>query len=188
MFVIAGGASTHQSNNIQSAIETNQAIGRLVFNHGLPSYVATFSFYNLYDPCASDDETASWISETNPSPQQFQALQQALQYDNHRKAKVVDKHNAHYILLPSSNHHQSMLAWAEVGPYAIEHKPIVGFSIEEAKSSKRVTLAGPESSFPSSTLEDLRSAGCDVQRFDRLTEPENSEKNHLNAANGVPQE
>jgi len=72
---------------------------------------------------------------------------------------------SHYVLLPMSNHRNLTQDWVNVGPFALAVKPVVGFSVGEAQFAERVTIIGHETDIPAAIEDQLRSAGCDVNRL-----------------------
>lgn len=69
---------------------------------------------------------------------------------------------AHYLLLPT--YEWGIADWHldVIRNYVKRHQPTIGFSPAEAKHAARVTVVGGPQSFPNSTIEALRTAGCDV--------------------------
>jgi hypothetical protein len=77
----------------------------------------------------------------------------------------------HYLLL----WHQNDSSWAEwdlrgaidyIGAFA----PTVGFSLEEAKAARYVTIVGNPNGVPAAAEQTLRAAGCQVERISGPTE------------------
>lgn len=188
ILIVSGGTSMKGKSNFESALETNLAIARFIFNQNLPSYVEAFSFDNLYDPCETSEGTSAWLSNSGQVTQALAALQRVRHNDKQRKSKAADKRYSHYVLLPARNQHQAMLAWAEVGPYVIEHQPQVGFSLEEARQAQRVTLVGSASGYDSTIVDDLISAGCEVHQFENASSLRTEANMNMHAQRGVAQE
>jgi hypothetical protein len=81
--------------------------------------------------------------------------------------KVID----HYMLF----WHRSATDWAEwdllgAMSYIALFKPVVGFSIEEAKQAAYVTIVGGVSGVPANAERILRATGCQVERIDGESE------------------
>lgn len=72
---------------------------------------------------------------------------------------------SHYLLLPS--YEWGIAEWHldVIRPFVIRHRPTIGFSLEEARHSERVTVIGGQGSFPEDDLDRLRAAGCTVERI-----------------------
>ncbi len=73
---------------------------------------------------------------------------------------------AHYLLLPSYDWGIADWHLEVIKPFIKNHKPTIGFSLVEAAQSTRVTLLGGPQEFSEDILEDLRTAGCIVERID----------------------
>jgi hypothetical protein len=71
----------------------------------------------------------------------------------------------HYILLPCYEWGVSDWHLDVVKPFVKKYQTTVGFSIEEAKHAARVTVIGNTQSVPEETIEQLRLAGCLVERI-----------------------
>jgi hypothetical protein len=71
----------------------------------------------------------------------------------------------HYILLPSYEWGVSDWHLDVVKPYVKKYQTTIGFSIEEAKHAARVTVIGNTQSIPEETVDQLRLAGCLVERI-----------------------
>ncbi|HSF83682.1 MAG TPA: hypothetical protein VLA49_20795 [Anaerolineales bacterium] len=72
----------------------------------------------------------------------------------------------HYLLLPMFDWGVSEWYLDAIRPFVIKHHPTVGFSPSEAAGANRVTVVGGEQLFAEQILEELRNAGC---RVDRIT-------------------
>ncbi len=71
----------------------------------------------------------------------------------------------HYLLLP--RYEWGVADWhLEVTrPFVLRHHPTVGYSLEEAKLAKKVTVIGGDQDFPSESITHLRNSGCDVEQI-----------------------
>lgn len=86
--------------------------------------------------------------------------------------KVIE----HYLLL----WHQGPDNWAEWDlisaiEYIGQFRPMVGFSVEEAKHAKYVTIVGGPGGVPGDTEKFLRAAGCQVERLGGRTQEETNQ-------------
>jgi hypothetical protein len=86
--------------------------------------------------------------------------------------KVID----HYMLF----WHKAAGNWAEWDfvsaiDYVSQFAPTLGFSIEEAKCAKAVTIVGGPAGVPAGTEEILRAAGCQVERLSGRTQEETNQ-------------
>jgi hypothetical protein len=73
---------------------------------------------------------------------------------------------AHYLLLPTYDWGIADWHLEVIKPFIKNHRPTIGFSLVEAAQATRVTLLGGPQEFPDDILEDLRTAGCYVERID----------------------
>jgi hypothetical protein len=72
---------------------------------------------------------------------------------------------SHYLLIPSFEWGISDFHFDLIRPFVKEHQPTIGFSIEEAIQAKRITVVGGPDIFPEEKANQLRSAGCIVDRL-----------------------
>ena len=72
---------------------------------------------------------------------------------------------SHYILLPSYEWGVSDWHLDVVKPFVKKYQTTIGFSIDEAKHAARVTVIGNTQSIPEDTVDQLRLAGCLVERI-----------------------
>lgn len=71
----------------------------------------------------------------------------------------------HYLLLPTYQWGVSEWHLSVIRPFVQKHAPTVGFSPAEAALASQVTVVGNEHSFPEEILDQLRAAGCSVNRI-----------------------
>jgi hypothetical protein len=69
----------------------------------------------------------------------------------------------HYLLLPEPQGAAALVNWAAIGEFVLAVRPTVGFSADEAKLARQVTLAGI--GIPQTIEDGLRQAGCAVHRL-----------------------
>ncbi|MBN2257619.1 MAG: hypothetical protein JW704_07320 [Anaerolineaceae bacterium] len=72
---------------------------------------------------------------------------------------------SHYILLPSYEWGVSDWHLDVVKPFVKKYQTTIGFSIDEAKHAARVTVIGNAQSIPEEIVDQLRLAGCLVERI-----------------------
>jgi hypothetical protein len=72
---------------------------------------------------------------------------------------------ANYLLLPTYEWGVADWHLEVIRPFVKKHKPTVGFSLAEAAWANRVTVIGGPADFPEEQLEQLRAAGCMVERI-----------------------
>ena len=71
----------------------------------------------------------------------------------------------HYLLLPTYEWGVADWHLDVIRGFVKNHRPTVGFSVEEASQAVRVTILGSEIEFPNTVLSQLRNAGCVVRRL-----------------------
>ena len=72
----------------------------------------------------------------------------------------------HYLLLPVFEWGIADWYLDAIRPFVKKHFPTIGFSLEEAAHAARVTVVGSQYLIPDSKLDELRAAGCVVERID----------------------
>jgi hypothetical protein len=77
----------------------------------------------------------------------------------------------HYVLLPTFEWGVSEWHWTAALEYINLHRPVCGFSAEEAMQARRVTIVGNEQGVSAAVEADLRQAGCEVERLQLAPEP-----------------
>jgi len=77
------------------------------------------------------------------------------------KAKFI----SHYLLLPC--YEWGIAEWhlEAIKPFVSKHQPTIGFSLAEAEHAEYVTVIGGRQTFSEEKLDQLRSAGCRVERI-----------------------
>ena len=74
---------------------------------------------------------------------------------------------SHYLLLPSYDWGVAEWHINAARPFIKKYLPTVGFSLAEAALAARITVVGSTHDFPESVLDELRAAGCCVERIGR---------------------
>jgi hypothetical protein len=72
---------------------------------------------------------------------------------------------SHYLLLPAYDWGISDWHLNAVKPFVKKYRPTLGFSLAEAILAGRVTVVGNPEDFPDEALDELRVAGCLVERI-----------------------
>lgn len=152
----------------------------------VPNNLTAFNFWLLSASQESPDLQSAWIKPDGtalPIVSFFRKLRR--QYQNKPEIKEYippiarkdsnskvsqgspsTKPIEHYLLLPIYSWGPADLDFNGIGPFVQRFQPTVGFSIDEAKHSKRVTIAGRISTIPAEHLDQLRSAGCKLESLD----------------------
>jgi hypothetical protein len=85
------------------------------------------------------------------------------------KLVQVEKGLRHYVLLPTFEWGVSEFHWHAALDYVRLKRPVCGFSPEEAAQAEHVTIFGNEQGISAEIEQELRRAGCTVERL-RLAE------------------
>ncbi|HEX9798369.1 MAG TPA: hypothetical protein VGA52_15415 [Anaerolineales bacterium] len=111
----------------------------------------------IFDRLPTADQRAGWFT---------QPKRPALAMEAHAKG-APDKVLDHYLLLPSAERY-AVPVWRYASAFALTKRPVIGFSSEEAVLARHVSIAGDERGIPLEVDEQLRAAGCHVQRLSVL--------------------
>ena len=79
------------------------------------------------------------------------------------KTAINEKPIAHYLLLPAHETGVSDVVLKKVRPIIKQCNPTIGFSLEEAKLAKKVSIFPDPVIFTDAKINTLRSAGCSVE-------------------------
>lgn len=71
---------------------------------------------------------------------------------------------SHYLLLPSFDWGVSDWHLEAIRPFVKKYRPVVGFSVDEARNARRVTMVGDFGAFPEDVTDKLIQAGCIVEQ------------------------
>lgn len=88
-------------------------------------------------------------------------LEQAASKLSSRAEKML----RHYVLLPVFEWGVSDWHWSAALDFVKAHRPVCGFSVDEATHAERVTIVGNEQGVSHAVEERLRQAGCAVDRI-----------------------
>ena len=177
MLMIGGGAviggaadSNFPPLTVESHTANNAAIAEAMLSRSLPDYLINVSFWSL----------DTWFVNDKPFPV-VQTLQEKLKAarqglgdkektlpkDRRGLAKHVGlapKSLYHYVLLPTYEWGASDWHWHAAMDYVRVFHPTCGFSLDEARNAEFVTIVGNEQGISKNVEDELRSAGCKVER------------------------
>lgn len=120
---------------------------------------STFARYAWYLPGRENDPRALALKKLLLKPQDHDPK-------SHYQNLAADSFKLkHYLLLPSQNWGAAEYYLNLARPFIRREKPVIGFSIEEARHAHEVTVLGDNELFPEMLLDDLRQAGCFVRRI-----------------------
>jgi hypothetical protein len=143
----------------------------------LPEYILSV---NLASLAATEDTPTAKYAWFKPGANNLPAVGALRQWQSSRTSSYDPipapkvKHAAmgdtarvisHYLLLPAYEWGISDWHLDVVKPFVKKHQTTIGFSIDEAKHAARVTVIGNTQSIPEETVDQLRLAGCLVERI-----------------------
>lgn len=165
MLVVAGGvASEAVPENGYSDIQIEQTIGLIrALEQKIPDYLLNMTFFCLTAATDTPEINAAWYpAPTSPAPI-VEAVQQVLRSQVKEATTPVSKSLKHYVLLPEEI--DLNFVWKKMCSFAKTHKPVIGFSKNEARMAYKVTLVGEEKSFSQTLEQELVDAGCVIERL-----------------------
>lgn len=159
--VVAGGAGPSHAFSTPEAIQLgNNEVARYLAEHGLPDALLNFCFYPLTTAENHQDFPAAWY--IRPTAKDV-SREEPIADEEH----VCEKIFAHYVLLGLSNQINGVQLWNAIAPPIMSTRATVGFSVEEAKQAKRVTIIGDYETIPDSIDAELRASGAAIERFEK---------------------
>ncbi|HEY70232.1 MAG TPA: hypothetical protein G4O08_06585 [Anaerolineae bacterium] len=176
MLVLAGGACPQIPLKNERTPETqakeNIAIANMLASDAIPAHVLCFNFYPLTCPPDHPEHASSGFPESD-HPQPVISFFQGQETTGAALPNTIplDKPIQHYVLLPEDMGSGFRRRWASLGELALVEKPVVGFSAEEARSAQRVSIMGDVDWIPHQIENDLRQAGCEVNRMPLPADP-----------------
>ena len=115
--------------------------------------------------CTFDLDTLSTLLGGNLSITALQSIFKGNSAEPSAEGKSTfnGKPIAHYLLLPAHETGVSDVVLKKVRPIIKQCNPTIGFSLEEAKLAKKVTIFPDPVIFPDAKIDALRAAGCTVE-------------------------
>lgn len=139
----------------------------------LPEEVIAGNFWLLSAEADSPHSHEAWFSPDGESDERALALERLFQgAEGHFHTTATLKSSEipfpieHYFLLPSLSWGLTEYYLNLARPLIRREMPTIGFSIDEARHARSVTVFGSSQHFSESLLEDLRQAGRLVRRID----------------------
>lgn len=128
-----------------------------------------FCFYMLSAEPAHEASAFAWYGPTGRPTSIAAAYREAKQQGPSPKSTSpkLEKVFDHYLLLPPEES-KAIPAWRRASAFAVTHRPVVGFSADEAAHAEKVTIAGGHDLVSAATERALQAAGCQVQRLTLL--------------------
>jgi hypothetical protein len=137
----------------------------------LPPEVLCGNFWLLCAEANSEYADQAWFLKSGSGTPKAQAL---LRWHKSPEGQADSKHIPvhfdkqpipHYLILPAFEWGIADWHLNAARPFIRKYRPIIGFSLSYAFLAERVTVVGDDQQFPESALDQLRSAGCRVERI-----------------------
>ena len=147
-----------------------------MLNRQLPAYMLNLSYWLLIAPANSPHAAAAFYKENGPAlpvadmmGTEMAAAISALAANEKRvplaRPKAAGKPIYHYLLLPTFEWGVSDWHWTAALEYIHKFQPTCGFSAAEAQAAEHVTIVGNEQGVSIEIENQLRAAGCNVERI-----------------------
>lgn len=167
MLVLAGGATLEGDGSKlgpSRAVDLNLSIIRALESGDVPPTLLNFNFYHLAAAESTPEAETAWFPPAGKPRPIVGAVCDFLRRAAKTPASAQSKSMEHYVLMAVPRGSPDILQWASVGEFAIAERATVGFSAEEARSARKVTIVGDEAVIAKSVEDALRRAGCSVER------------------------
>ena len=191
LLVIGGGDLPHGNDPIKAQdthAEVNLAIARQIVAGEHTSDFENFAFFLLAAEAEDPLQKHAWFPALRPPLPVVDAFKRLIASGPKQVPPQPEKAIPHYLLLPNDQR-AARETWLQASDYALAHPElVVGFSPEVAAKAARVTLAGGEDRFSLVLENQLRTAGCVVQRMSfvqQLGASKSPLKEAVNAAAGA---
>lgn len=168
MLVVAGGVAVEDEKTRLGPsrdIDLSLSIVRTLESGEVSPNLLNFNFYLLAADDSSPEAAQAWFSSSGKAQPIVGAMRDFLR----RAAKTPEsshpKSLEHYVLMPAPQGPSDIFQWAAIGEFAIAEKAVVGFSPDEARLARKVTLVGDERAIPKPVEDALRRVGCSVERL-----------------------
>jgi len=104
----------------------------------------------------TDPKTAEYLDEFNRS----------IFSEDVEENKDLPQHTFdHYLLLPAEEFISDMESMEILQPYILRYKPVIGFSLEEAKKARIVSVVFDAFNPCENKIQELKKAGCEVRKI-----------------------
>ncbi len=169
--VLAGGPTDASGESPDEAAGAKSRAIEIALSQMDPEQAPeAFCLYLLAADPDHNDSAFAWYGPTAQPQGVAHAYREARQ-----RAKTTSKSSSdhtkkvfdHYLLLPPEESN-AIPAWRRASAFAVTHRPVVGFSPDEAAHAEKVTIAGGLDLVPATTERTLQAAGCQVQRLTLL--------------------
>ena len=160
---------THTSNNwMMAQLLRNDSVPKM---EPIPEMVIGGAFWLVEDSTEDQQVRGAWFRSGGEARPIVEAIQKWTSNASMGQSSLQKESRllSHYLLIPSFEWGISDFHFDLIRPFVKKHQPTIGFSIEEAIKAKRVTIVGGLETFPEEKANELRSAGCIVDRISDQT-------------------
>ena len=136
----------------------------------IPPYVLAANFWLLAADPQDPAARWAWFQDSGAYTASIEALKQqasAAREAAGTAAKVFDPNHPidHYLLVPTYDWGIADYHLDIIRPFIKRYRPVLGFSLAEARLAREVTVVGNLHSFSEDQLDELRHLGCKVRRI-----------------------
>jgi hypothetical protein len=156
---------THTRKNwMMVQLLRNESIPKM---ESIPETVIGGAFWLVADSVEIQQAQGAWFRSGGEALPIVEAIQKWIgnSSNGQSSSQTESRLLSHYLLIPSYEWGISDFHFDLIRPFVKKHQPTIGFSIEDAIKAKRVTIVGGLETFPEEKANDLRSAGCIVDRI-----------------------
>lgn len=168
--VLAGAATDELGASASNGGGAAFDLRRMIQEEPAAEGLSAFCFYLLTSERSHNDASFAWYTESGePTPvaDQYLAATEETRATAKTSSDSSEKLFDHYLLLPRQEL-EAVPAWRRASAFAVTHRPVVGFSPQEAMHAAQVTIAAGHDLISSEVEASLRAAGCRVQRLTLL--------------------
>lgn len=163
IYIVTGGHSPGGQDTGQDPLEIQTEIFNQMQSMKVPGYVQCINFEAFLG--AAGTATRWFLADGNTdvmADKFLQARRKHLQEASAQLPKTLD----HYALVAQSGTHHAIKDWEKLASFAIAVQPAIGFSADEARYAKKVTILASEDEIPADVDQQLEDSGCEVSRID----------------------
>ena len=166
MLVLGGGVHPDDRSTAGQDVtaEIHANLARDIFMSRYSDNLVSFCFYAL--TAAPDQDHVGWYDKNLAGSKSAEALERLmLAVPEPKPVSSPIKPIANYVLLPSHAERDLSSDWKGIEPLVMALKPVIGFSLDEARLARQVIFIGEQDLFPNNCEQLLREQGCKVRRF-----------------------
>ncbi|MDF1498987.1 MAG: hypothetical protein P1P76_00735 [Anaerolineales bacterium] len=167
LYVLAGGHHQGIQNAGHDPVKMQTDIYDQLQSNDVPGFVRCFNF-DAFPTGASTD--SRWFNADASLGPMAEAVSMTRKKQFRRESSKLPKTIDHYALLPRSGTGRAIKIWDRMVDFAVAVQPTTGFSFEEARHARKVTILADEKEIPPEIQERLEDNGCEVSRIDIQTD------------------